>query len=873
MRIALVAHTASLRQVAVEAAGRLRRDDRTWEVVVVDLSSSAPPGAAVVDAEGVLRLPVDPTVPVVASTALAQAARLAEWLGQFKPDISMLPADAGLAYYAVAQREQGLVPRSSRIGCVMLHAPDLDAARQSTWLANPALLERAVTTGAAVTHADLLVLTPGASTVVLQQRGWLVPGDTRRVDVIDATVLVNAVRDLATCARPAESDPLPEEEMPRITVCVTHHDRPELLRQALSTVAAQTYPHVEVIVVDDGSRQPETLAVLDAMAPWMAARGWRLLREPNRFPGAARNTAARYATGTHLLFLDDDDGLTPDALETFARAARGTGADVVTAFADYFEGSRPPNAPGPLHHRWVAPGPCGAQSLLQNDFGVVTALIRRDAFESAGGFREQQGVGFEDWEFFLALYTAGRRFTVVPRPLVRVRWSTSGRMAESESRRVTSHMDALRPVDAAMPEAWRDLPALAVGLHVQNRLLAQRITALEKELERAKRTMAVQATGPVHSLPSPIARGSTPPVRCHVWHTEGLGLSGILSWMWRLRTQIGPQTDVDVRLVDLAVQPYGFQQVGPDPSMLYDERVETSAAFSAFLQHTAGDVHIINHAFTYVAAMVEQLGHEVVSALRLVGVCHTDQDYYYDNLTRLAPVLRAIVCVSDTCARELAARIPEHRAKLVVLPAWAVSLPANPVPPYEKGKPLRLLYTGRIVQYQKRVLDLAILAVELRRAGVNATITIVGDGPDLPLLQEALAKVAPYGVPVTVEPVRAPWDMEPMLRAHDAFVQVSEFEGASVSLMEALAYGLLPVVTTTRSGHDLLVPGSNTVTAPVGDMQALAAALAEVVRQKGQGAALQRGARETAERYLEELAYPERLAGLISRIARGVNVS
>ncbi|MCU0618297.1 MAG: glycosyltransferase [Gemmatimonadaceae bacterium] len=862
MRVAIAVHTEALRRAANDAARRLRMEGAVGEVVVIDLAAPVRGDAPVTDDDGVLHLANDPAIPVIASPALVQGAALAAWLAEWRPTVALLVADAGLAYFALQQRAQGLVPPASRIGCLLTTPPDVAAVGTTTHLTEPVLLERAMTTGAALAAADRAVIATAAAADALARRGWQLPAATETVAAFDAETLVRAVRALLDDARVVTTTSAPSEAAaPRISVCIAHHDRPALLRQALASIAAQRVPPAEVIVVDDGSRDPATQAALDAMAPHMARRGWRLLREPNRFPGAARNTAARHATGTHLLFLDDDDCLRPDAIEVLGGAAAASGADVTAAFVDYFEGDAAPGPATRVHHRWVMPGPCGAQSLLQNDFGTVTALVRREAFEAVGGFREQAGAGFEDWELFLALATAGHRFTVVPRALAWIRWSGRGRMVASQAHRLRSHADALAPVAQALPAVWRDLPALAVGLHAHATALSQRVVELERALVAAR-----AATVPPPALPPRVERGTLPPVRCHVWHTEGLGLSGILAWMWRLRTQFGPATDVDVRLVDLAMQPYGFQQVGADPASLYDERVDSAEAFVAFVRRTAGDVHIVNHAFEPLTALVAALGADAVARLHLVGVCHTDQEFYYANLVRLAPVLRSIVCVSETCARTLAARLPAHAHKLVLLPAWAVTLPETAVTPRPARTPLRLLYTGRIVQYQKRVLDLALLAVELRRARIDATLTIVGDGPDLPALRDALAAVRPHAIPVTLAPVRAPWAMEPLLRAHDAFVQVSEFEGASVSLMEALAHGLLPVVTTTRSGHDLLEAGRNAVVAPVGEMRALAAALAPVARDATALTRMQQAARATAARYLDELAYPERFAGLVAGV-------
>jgi glycosyltransferase involved in cell wall biosynthesis len=223
--------------------------------------------------------------------------------------------------------------------------------------------------------------------------------------------------------------------------------------------------------------------------------------------------------------------------------------------------------------------------------------------------------------------------------------------------------------------------------------------------------------------------------------------------------------------------------------------------------------------------------------------------------------------VSPTCAATLAARIPEHRSKIVTLPAWAVQLPPAVAQPRAINEPLRLLYTGRILHFQKRVYDLVELATRLRAAKVNATLTIAGDGPDLAELQQRIAKVGSRAIHVTFEPVRPPWEMDALLTSHHAFVQVSEFEGASVSLMEALAHGLVPAVTITRSGHDLLESDVNALTAPVGDMKRLAAQIALLARDANRHRRIASAARATAEAYLADLAYPERFGSLMQSVA------
>jgi glycosyltransferase involved in cell wall biosynthesis len=103
---------------------------------------------------------------------------------------------------------------------------------------------------------------------------------------------------------------------PKVSVCLVHHDRPKLLLQAVRSIESQDWPHVELIVVDDGSALPESHRVLDGLEKQFSAKHWRILRTSNRYVGAARNTAARCASGDYLLFMDDDNVAKPNEIST-----------------------------------------------------------------------------------------------------------------------------------------------------------------------------------------------------------------------------------------------------------------------------------------------------------------------------------------------------------------------------------------------------------------------------------------------------------------------------------------------------------------------------------------------------------------------------
>jgi glycosyltransferase involved in cell wall biosynthesis len=357
----------------------------------------------------------------------------------------------------------------------------------------------------------------------------------------------------------------------------------------------------------------------------------------------------------------------------------------------------------------------------------------------------------------------------------------------------------------------------------------------------------------MNDLPTDTADST--PVRLVIWHTEGTAISGLLSWMWRLKKSL-PAAGIELTLASLEIQPFRYPQVC-EAEELYDVRIRTPQEWIAFLKTHRSSVHIINHAYEYID-LLETLSPGLLSRLTLVGICHTDQDYYYDNLRRLDSRLSGLVAVSPRCAEKLEELLPHRRGTIPVLPDWDMPIETEPPTRSQKeGKPLSVLFNGRLLHLQKRVLDLPKISRLLAKAGARIQLTIVGDGPDLPLLRNDLA--CGRHVPHRLLCPRAPWEMTQLLREHDVFLQISEFEGASVSLMEAMISGLVPVVTNTESGTELLENGRNAVLCPVGDVTAITENLVALSKNRGRIPQLSREAFQTAKDYLAELGYTRRL--------------
>lgn len=96
---------------------------------------------------------------------------------------------------------------------------------------------------------------------------------------------------------------------PKVSVVITAYNRPELLKRALDSATAQTYPSIEIIVVDDHS-PCDVKGVVEA-----AEKPVKFFRMPrNGGANIARNKGIDLASGAFIAFLDDDDEWTPTKL-------------------------------------------------------------------------------------------------------------------------------------------------------------------------------------------------------------------------------------------------------------------------------------------------------------------------------------------------------------------------------------------------------------------------------------------------------------------------------------------------------------------------------------------------------------------------------
>lgn len=189
----------------------------------------------------------------------------------------------------------------------------------------------------------------------------------------------------------------------KVSIIIPCYNHGVMLREALASVEEVRSEHLlEVIIVDDGSSEAETIRILKEAAE----AGYRVVSQPNRRVSAARNTGIRLAKGEFILPLDSDNRLRDVYLkEGVSLLKENPGIGVIYTDAEYF---------GERTGRWHVQE-FDLLSLIRMNFIDVCALYRKALWEQVGGYDEQMPwMGLEDWDFWLRVACHGGSFFHLP---------------------------------------------------------------------------------------------------------------------------------------------------------------------------------------------------------------------------------------------------------------------------------------------------------------------------------------------------------------------------------------------------------------------------------------------------------------------------
>lgn len=596
--------------------------------------------------------------------------------------------------------------------------------------------------------------------------------------------LVGSQRNRSRVSRPSRG-PVPSETgAPLATITTAFYNPGEVFRDTARCVFGQSLQAWEWIIVNDGSTDPASLAILDefrTIDPRV-----RVVDHPkNMGLSAARNTGFREARTPYVYQLDSDDLIEPTALEkclwymhTHPESA------FVTSYVVGFQAQQ---------YLWAKGFERGAE-FLRDNLTTPMGLIRRDVFDEVGPYDESNRGGMEDWEFWLRCAAHGHWGETMPEFLAWYRrrdqhWDSWANMRADERRR-EFHDKLLQKYEPT---------------------LTGKFPYIRKRHHRAFQDVRVEP-----GLANPLAKESPRLLLIVPWLTLG-GADKFNVAMVRELIARGWEVTVATTLAgDNSWHPE-FTKLTPDvfvtPNFL--PKADVPAFLRYLIESRRPDSVMVSNS---------EFGYHLLPYLRAhcpeptyVDLSHMEEPWWKNGghprySAASQPMLDMNIVVSKHLKNWLVDRgADEKRVEVCYVSAcedsrhWRRSVDAR-----EKvragldiadDQPV-ILYAGRIVE-QKRPHMFAQTMRELVNAGQDFTCLVAGDGPDMGWLR---GFVAEHGLEKQVRLLGAVphAEMHDLMSASDIFFLPSMWEGIAISIYEAMSMELAVVGADVGGQRELV---------------------------------------------------------------------
>lgn len=188
------------------------------------------------------------------------------------------------------------------------------------------------------------------------------------------------------------------EKRPKVSVVTPTYNRADFIREAVDSVLSQSFRDLEMIVVDDGSRDNTR----DVLASCLDDGRLHYVFQENQGQSVARNKGIRAARGEYICFLDSDNYWLPGKLEASVRFMDAH-PDVDILYGDNIsidEEGRIISKDNMKRHSGRITGLLLHDNFISNN----TVMVRRECFEQLGGFNEKDRLA-EDYELWLRMST------------------------------------------------------------------------------------------------------------------------------------------------------------------------------------------------------------------------------------------------------------------------------------------------------------------------------------------------------------------------------------------------------------------------------------------------------------------------------------
>ncbi len=278
----------------------------------------------------------------------------------------------------------------------------------------------------------------------------------------------------------------PKQAKVDICVIIPHRDDIEGLKNTLNNLAKESDVKLDVIVVDDGSRNTKTLTELDHIKLKIRKKGWSFYETPGIEYGLAANTAVKNTEAQFLYFTQPGNAVLPGSLSKMVKVLQKRDLKVLTSFSlEYSSNSIPSSTDLAEKIKMPILGNIG-YTLLKNDLEHWDLLVDRQAFLEVGGFTGDYRQLNAEKELYHALEFNGHKGETIPLPLYWNRKIDNNAINLDGYNLRASTFRALRPSLRYGPLIYRNLFLLFYGLFHKTSKLERDNKRLRKDRSKQK---------------------------------------------------------------------------------------------------------------------------------------------------------------------------------------------------------------------------------------------------------------------------------------------------------------------------------------------------------------------------------------------------
>ncbi len=263
--------------------------------------------------------------------------------------------------------------------------------------------------------------------VVKKLTGFFLPMETKKAIGRKKRALKSRVKALKETKNTSELVTVEntkwDTSIPLVSVVIPYYNRADTIDETINSLVNQTYKDFEVIVVDDGSPDAQSVEKLKTIEEAMSEiLNFTVTHQENAGVAGARNTGIRHAHGKYIVCLDSDDVLTPTYIEKCVLVLE-TDPDcaLVTSYREDFG----------VRNETYCPPDYDPIKLIHDNMVTTAAAFRKESWDKTPGYKSN--IGYEDWDFWLSLAENGDWGRTLREPLFKYRVALQSRFSEDKT--------------------------------------------------------------------------------------------------------------------------------------------------------------------------------------------------------------------------------------------------------------------------------------------------------------------------------------------------------------------------------------------------------------------------------------------------------